>query len=102
MEENQVKNKENSPASEKQYIRMRSQNKNVVIWTRNLKASTTMFNFIKKGVSVSDRDREKTDRDKERRKKDKKLRKDSKQNIAGNMSSEELLRLDEVSVHILC
>lgn len=56
-----------------------------------------MFNFIKKGVSVSDRDREKTDREKERRKKDKKSRKDVKQNISGNMSSEELLRLDEVS-----
>lgn len=56
-----------------------------------------MFNFIKKGVSVSDRDREKTDRDKERRKKDKKSRKDVKQSISGNMSSEELLRLDEVS-----
>lgn len=54
---------------------------------------------MKKGVGVGERDREKTDRDKERRKKEKKLRKDiNKQNISGTMSSEELLRLDEVCV----
>lgn len=58
-----------------------------------------MFNFMKKGVGVGERDREKTDRDKERRKKEKKLRKDiSKQSISGTMSSEELLRLDEVCI----
>ena len=56
-----------------------------------------MFNFMKKGVGVGERDREKTDRDKDRRKKEKKQRKDlTKQNILGTMSSEELLRLDEV------
>lgn len=57
-----------------------------------------MFNFMKKGVGVGERDREKTDRDKDRRKKDKTTkRKDlTKQNILGTMSSEELLRLDEV------
>lgn len=59
-----------------------------------------MFNFIKKGVSASERDREKSDREKDRRKKDKKLRKDVKQNISGNMSTEELLRLDEVCTYI--
>lgn len=52
---------------------------------------------MKKGVGVGERDREKTDRDKDRRKKEKKQRKDiTKQNILGTMSSEELLRLDEV------
>jgi hypothetical protein len=52
-----------------------------------------MFNFMKKGLT--ERDREKMDRDeKERRKREKKLRKEVKQ---GNMSTEELLRLDEVS-----
>lgn len=60
--------------------------------------SNKMFNFIKKGVSVGERDREKTDREKDRRKKEKKQRKDiTKQNILGTMSSEELLRLDEVN-----
>lgn len=49
---------------------------------------------MKKGLS--ERDREKMDREeKERRKREKKLRKEVKQ--GGNMSSEELLRLDEVS-----
>lgn len=58
-----------------------------------------MFNFMKKGVGVGERDREKTDRDKDRRKKEKKQRKDiNKQNLSGTMSSEELLRLDEVRV----
>lgn len=59
-----------------------------------------MFNFMKKGVGVgtSERDRDKTDRDKDRRKKEKKQRKDvSKTSLTGSMSSEELLRLDEVS-----
>lgn len=52
---------------------------------------------MKKGVGVGERDREKTDRDKDRRKKEKNKRKDlTKQNILGTMSSEELLRLDEV------
>ncbi|GAB0097353.1 PDZ domain-containing protein [Sergentomyia squamirostris] len=49
-----------------------------------------MFNFIKK---------EKSDRDeKERRKREKKLRKEAKQGVSGggSMSTEELLRLDEV------
>lgn len=60
-----------------------------------------MFNFIKKGVSVVERDREKMDRDKDRRKKEKKQRKDlNKQNLSGTMSSEELLRLDEVCIFI--
>lgn len=60
-----------------------------------------MFNFIKKGVSVGERDREKMDRDKDRRKKEKKQRKDlNKQNLTGTMSSEELLRLDEVCISI--
>lgn len=51
-----------------------------------------MFNFMKKGTE-SDRD------EKERRKRDKKLRKEAKQGqsaASGSMSSEELLRLDEV------
>lgn len=62
-----------------------------------------MFNFMKKGVGVGERDREKTDRDKDRRKKEKKQRKDiNKQNLAGTMSSEELLRLDEVCEHFIC
>lgn len=53
---------------------------------------------MKKGVGVSERDREKTDREKDRRKKEKKQRKDiTKQNLLGTMSSEELLRLDEVN-----
>lgn len=55
---------------------------------------------MKKGVGVGERDREKTDREKDRRKKEKKQRKDiTKQNILGTMSSEELLRLDEVRMH---
>lgn len=54
---------------------------------------------MKKGVGVGERDREKSDRDKDRRKKEKKSRKDVKQHIsAGSMSSEELLRLDEVNI----
>lgn len=57
-----------------------------------------MFNFMKKGVGAGERDREKTDREKDRRKKEKKQRKDIKQNISGSMSSEELLRLDEVNL----
>lgn len=57
-----------------------------------------MFNFMKKGVGAIERDREKLDRDKERRKKDKKQRKEIT-SIPGSMSSEELLRLDEV-MHI--
>lgn len=48
---------------------------------------------MKKGVGVSERDREKSERDKDRRKKEKKQRKD-----VSTMSSEELLRLDEVSI----
>lgn len=59
-----------------------------------------MFNFIKKGVGVGGSEiphQEKGERDeKDKRKKDKKLRKTSKPNISGNMSTEELLRLDEV------
>lgn len=51
-----------------------------------------MFNFIKKGVV--DKERDKTDR-KEKRKKDKKT-KDGVSSISSSMSSEELLRLDEV------
>ncbi|KAJ6636273.1 Unconventional myosin-XVIIIb [Pseudolycoriella hygida] len=51
-----------------------------------------MFNFIKKGVV--DKERDKTDR-KEKRKKDKKT-KDGVSTISSSMSSEELLRLDEV------
>lgn len=56
-----------------------------------------MFNFMKKGVGAIERDREKLDRDKERRKKDKKQRKEIT-SIPGSMSSEELLRLDEVDI----
>lgn len=55
-----------------------------------------MFNFMKKGVGAIERDREKLDRDKDRRKKEKKQRKEIT-SIPGSMSSEELLRLDEVS-----
>lgn len=51
-----------------------------------------MFSFIKKGVGEKERD--KTDR-KEKRKKDKKS-KDGVSSISSSMSSEELLRLDEV------
>ncbi len=51
-----------------------------------------MFNFIKKGVV--DKERDKNDR-KEKRKKDKKT-KDGGASISSSMSSEELLRLDEV------
>ncbi|XP_053683134.1 unconventional myosin-XVIIIa [Sabethes cyaneus] len=50
-----------------------------------------MFNFMKKGVSTDDRD------GKDRRKKEKKMRKESKSiGVPGSMSTEELLRLDEV------
>lgn len=60
-----------------------------------------MFNFMKKGVGVGERDREKMDREKDRRKKEKKQRKDvNKQNLSGTMSSEELLRLDEVCISV--
>lgn len=84
-----------------------------------------MFNFIKKGVGGSSssssgsgggvggsnggsitgnnniNDRDKSDRDeKERRKREKKLRKENKQGVSGNMSTEELLRLDEVNIII--
>lgn len=62
-----------------------------------------MFNFMKKGVSVSSSsnasDREKAEREeKEKRKREKKLRKDGKSAsvVSGSMSTEELLRLDEV------
>lgn len=53
-----------------------------------------MFNFIKlqKGVNGSEKDDEK-----EKRKREKKLRKESKQaGLSSSMSTEELLRLDEV------
>lgn len=59
-----------------------------------------MFNFMKKGVGAIERDREKLDRDKDRRKKEKKQRKEIT-NIPGSMSSEELLRLDEVNYYLL-
>lgn len=53
-----------------------------------------MFNFIKKGVNVAEKDDEK-----EKRKREKKIRKESKQaGLSSSMSTEELLRLDEVSV----
>lgn len=61
-----------------------------------------MFNFMKKGVSVagiSGSDREKAEREeKEKRKREKKQRKDGKNasGVSGSMSTEELLRLDEV------
>lgn len=62
-----------------------------------------MFNFMKKGVGVvSERGErgEKLDREeKEKRKREKKLRKEAKQStssVSGSMSTEELLRLDEV------
>ncbi|XP_058973998.1 unconventional myosin-XVIIIa isoform X3 [Musca domestica] len=61
-----------------------------------------MFNFMKKGVSVASSnasDREKAEREeKEKRKREKKLRKDGKNaaGVSGSMSTEELLRLDEV------
>lgn len=66
-----------------------------------------MFNFMKKGVSVIERgDRgEKLDREeKEKRKREKKLRKEAKQStsgVSGSMSTEELLRLDEVIYHFV-
>lgn len=50
---------------------------------------------MKKGVGAIERDREKLSGDKDRRKKDKKQRKEIT-SIPGSMSSEELLRLDEV------
>lgn len=51
-----------------------------------------MFNFIKKGVNAAEKDD-----DKEKRKKEKKMRKESKQTgLSSSMSTEELLRLDEV------
>ncbi|XP_037947751.1 unconventional myosin-XVIIIa isoform X2 [Teleopsis dalmanni] len=59
-----------------------------------------MFNFMKKGVSVgsgSASDRDKAEREeKEKRKREKKLRKEAKNAAGGSMSTEELLRLDEV------
>lgn len=56
-----------------------------------------MFNFIKKGVNVAEKDDEK-----EKRKREKKIRKESKQaGLSSSMSTEELLRLDEVSVLLL-
>ncbi|XP_037808435.1 unconventional myosin-XVIIIa isoform X2 [Lucilia sericata] len=61
-----------------------------------------MFNFMKKGVSVasgSASDREKAEREeKEKRKREKKQRKEGKHasGVPGSMSTEELLRLDEV------
>lgn len=65
-----------------------------------------MFNFMKKGVAVASgvtsnpvSEREKIERD-EKRKRSKKIRKDTKNafNISGSMSTEELLRLDEVNI----
>lgn len=54
-----------------------------------------MFNFIKKGVTVSEKEK---DDEKEKRKREKKIRKESKQaGLSSSMSTEELLRLDEVS-----
>ena len=51
-----------------------------------------MFNFIKKGVTVV------SEKDDEKKKRDKKSRKESKQaGLSSSMSTEELLRLDEVS-----
>lgn len=67
-----------------------------------------MFNFMKKGVSVANSnasDREKAEREeKEKRKREKKLRKDGKNaaGVSGSMSTEELLRLDEVLKTIHC
>ncbi|KAL9887348.1 myosin heavy chain-like isoform 2-T2 [Glossina fuscipes fuscipes] len=61
-----------------------------------------MFNFMKKGVAVASgagSDREKAEREeKEKRKREKKLRKEAKNatGVPGSMSTEELLRLDEV------
>lgn len=58
-----------------------------------------MFNFMKKGVSsVSGGSGGGGDDEKERRKREKKLRKEAKNAgvLSGSMSTEELLRLDEV------
>ncbi|XP_012156485.1 unconventional myosin-XVIIIa isoform X2 [Ceratitis capitata] len=58
-----------------------------------------MFNFMKKGVSsVSGGSSGGGDEEKERRKREKKLRKEAKNAgvLSGSMSTEELLRLDEV------
>ncbi|XP_037923856.1 unconventional myosin-XVIIIa isoform X3 [Hermetia illucens] len=56
-----------------------------------------MFNFMKKGVGAGERGGEKSDRDeKEKRKRDKKMRKEAAKGVSGSMSTEELLRLDEV------
>lgn len=56
-----------------------------------------MFNFIKKGVGGVTTEKDKNDREREKRKKEKKTRKEVS-NISSTMSSEELLRLDEVRV----
>lgn len=53
-----------------------------------------MFNFIKKGVNVAEKDDEK-----EKRKRDKKMRKEKQSGLSTSMSTEELLRLDEVSTN---
>lgn len=57
-----------------------------------------MFNFIKKAGTgvVSDKD------DKERRKRDKKDRKEKQKRDRASMSTEELLRLDEVRYQKNC
>lgn len=55
-----------------------------------------MFNFIKKGVNANGGPEK--DDEKEKRKREKKMRKESKQaGLSSSMSTEELLRLDEVS-----
>lgn len=52
---------------------------------------------MKKGVGAGERGGEKSDRDeKEKRKRDKKMRKEAAKGVSGSMSTEELLRLDEV------
>lgn len=53
-----------------------------------------MFNFMKKSGGGVEKD------EKEKKKKEKKERKENKKRERGSMTAEELLRLDEVIVHV--
>lgn len=54
-----------------------------------------MFNFMKKSGGGVEKD------EKEKKKKEKKERKENKKRERGSMTAEELLRLDEVIVHVV-
>lgn len=54
-----------------------------------------MFNFMKKSGGGVEKD------EKEKKKKEKKERKENKKRERGSMTAEELLRLDEVIVHVI-